>query len=202
MAIGRWKSVCINVTDLDEAFDFWTEVLGWTTSRKNWHGWLGYIVDPESDNYMILNDTTTAPVELTPPSHTEANRAHIDIWPNNGMDNAIADIIAIGGTLKKPPGLYPRQRHRRDPVQGEPGVEGAPVVVAGACPAIGKAHPRRRRLHPIAEVGRIQVTRPDRDPDSRTSRIQKEHLGESADEVAAVLVRLQRLEARPDLETV
>ena len=108
MAIGRWKSVCINVTDLDEAYDFWTEVLGWTTSRRNWHGWLGYIVDPESDNYMILNDTTTAPVELTPPSHTEANRAHIDIWPNNGMDNAIADIIAIGGTLKKPPGLYPR----------------------------------------------------------------------------------------------
>lgn len=108
MAIGRWKSVCINVTNLEEGFDFWTEVLGWTTSRTNWHGWLGYLVDPDSDNYMILNDTTTAPVELTPPSHHETNRVHIDIWPNNGMDQAIADIIALGGTLKKPPSLYPR----------------------------------------------------------------------------------------------
>ncbi len=108
MAIGRWKSVCINVTDLDKGFDFWSEVLGWTTTREDWHGWLGYLTDPGSENYMILNDTTRAPVALTPPSRDEANRVHIDIWPNNGMDNAIRDILAIGGTLKKPPSLYPR----------------------------------------------------------------------------------------------
>lgn len=108
MAIGRWKSVCINVTDLDQGFDFWSEVLGWTTTRKSWHGWLGYLSDPESDNYMILNDTTKAPVKLNPPTHDETNRVHIDIWPNDGMDNAIRDIIALGGRVKKPPSLYPR----------------------------------------------------------------------------------------------
>lgn len=116
MAIGRWKSVCINVSDLDRGFDFWSEVLGWTTTRNNWHGWLGYLSDPDSDNFMILNDTTKAPVKLTPPTHEETNRVHIDIWPNNGMDNAISDIIAIGGTLKKPPSLYPRP----GTVDGEP----------------------------------------------------------------------------------
>ena len=108
MAIGRWKSVCLNVTDLDTGFDFWSEVLGWTTTRNNWHGWLGYITDPESDNYMILNNTTTAPVALSAPTCHEANRVHIDIYPNDGMDNAIRDIEAIGGTLKKAPSLYPR----------------------------------------------------------------------------------------------
>ena len=83
MAIGRWKSVCINVTDLETAYTFWSEVLGWEIVRDaEWHGWLGYLDDPDSDNYMILNNTTTAPVALTPPSHHEANRAHIDIYPN------------------------------------------------------------------------------------------------------------------------
>ena len=108
MAIGRWKSVCINVTDLEQGFDFWSEVLGWTTNRKSWHGWLGYLSDPETDNYMILNDATKAPVKLNPPTHDETNRVHIDIWPNDGMDNAIRDIIALGGRVKKPPSLYPR----------------------------------------------------------------------------------------------
>ena len=108
MAIGRWKSIGINVTDLDRGFDFWSEVLGWTTTRKDWHGWLGYLSDPASDNFMILNVTTEAPVRLTAPSRHEANRVHIDIWPNDGMDNAIADILAIGGHLRKPPSLYPR----------------------------------------------------------------------------------------------
>lgn len=108
MAIGRWKSICINVTDLERGFDFWSEVLGWTTTRRSWHGWLGYLRDPDSDNYMILNDTTAAPVALNLPTPDEANRVHIDIWPNDGMDNAIRDIVAIGGRVKKPPSLYPR----------------------------------------------------------------------------------------------
>lgn len=107
MAIGRWKSICMNVTDLDQGSAFWSEVLGWTPAGR-WHDWLGYLEDPDSDNYMILNDVVKAPLALTPPTHTEANRVHIDIWPNDGMDNAIRDIVALGGTVKKPPSLYPR----------------------------------------------------------------------------------------------
>lgn len=108
MSIGRWKSVGVNVTDLEQGAAFWSEVLGWKKAGEPWHGWLGYITDPESDNYMILVQTTTAPVATTAPSHHEANRMHIDIWPNEGMDKAIEDIVALGGTLKKAPSLYPR----------------------------------------------------------------------------------------------
>lgn len=108
MAIGRWKSICMNVTDLDQGLEFWSQVLGWTRVDRYWHDWLGYLTDPDSDGHMILNETTAAPVRLTAPDRHEANRVHIDIWPNDGMDNAIADILAIGGHLKKPPCLYPR----------------------------------------------------------------------------------------------
>lgn len=108
MAIGRWKSVGLNVTDLQQGLSFWSQVLGWTTTGRDWHGWLGYLSDPASDNFMILNVTTKAPVKLSAPSRHETNRVHIDIWPNDGMDTAIGDILAIGGSLRKPPSLYPR----------------------------------------------------------------------------------------------
>ncbi len=107
MAIGRWKSICINVTDLDQGLDFWSEVLGWEPTGR-WHGWLGYLRDPDSSNFMILNDVTKAPVNLNPPTHNEANRVHIDIWPIDGMDNAVQAIVALGGRVKKSPSLYPR----------------------------------------------------------------------------------------------
>ena len=32
---------------------------------------------------------------------------HIDITPNNGIDQAITEIVELGGTLKKDPSLYP-----------------------------------------------------------------------------------------------
>ena len=108
MSIGRWKSVGLNVTDIDEGVIFWSQVLGWEETHPRWHGWLGYLHDPDSDNYMILVNTTTAPVESNPPTHDETNRVHIDIYPNDGVDKAVEDIIALGGTLKKPPNLYPR----------------------------------------------------------------------------------------------
>jgi catechol 2,3-dioxygenase-like lactoylglutathione lyase family enzyme len=115
VAIGRFKSIGINVTDLEQAYAFWSEVLGWEPVRKaEWHGWLGYLDDPDSDNYLILNVTTNAPVALNPPTHHEANRVHIDIYPNEEMDKAIEDIIALGGTLKKPPSLYPRPGSQGD----------------------------------------------------------------------------------------
>ena len=33
---------------------------------------------------------------------------HIDITPTHGVDAAIPEILALGGTLKKAPSLYPR----------------------------------------------------------------------------------------------
>ena len=37
----------------------------------------------------------------------EANRSHVDIWVHD-LDRGIAEIEAIGGTLKLPPSIYPR----------------------------------------------------------------------------------------------
>ena len=117
MSIGRWKSVGVNVTDLEQGAAFWSAVLGWEKAGE-WHGWLGYIADPASENYMILVQTTTAPVATTAPSHHEANRMHIDIWPNEGVDQAVADIVAIGGALKTAPSQYPRPgTHGDEPPQ-------------------------------------------------------------------------------------
>jgi catechol 2,3-dioxygenase-like lactoylglutathione lyase family enzyme len=115
MAIGRYKSIAINVTDLEQAYAFWSEVLGWEPLREaEWHGWLGYLDDPDSENYLILIDTSNAPVETSGPAHESTNRMHIDIYPNEGMERAIEDICALGGTLKKPPSLYPRPGSRGD----------------------------------------------------------------------------------------
>ena len=36
------------------------------------------------------------------------NRAHIDVTPNNGIDDAISQILSLGGSVEKPPSLYPR----------------------------------------------------------------------------------------------
>ena len=39
---------------------------------------------------------------------------HVDITPEDGVDKAIEQIVQIGGTVKKPPSLYPRPRSRGD----------------------------------------------------------------------------------------
>ena len=36
------------------------------------------------------------------------NRVHIDLTPNEGIDCAIEQIVALGGSVKKAPSLYPR----------------------------------------------------------------------------------------------
>ncbi|MGH8948979.1 MAG: VOC family protein, partial [Acidimicrobiia bacterium] len=42
------------------------------------------------------------------PKGDAANRVHIDLTPNEGMDRAIEQIVALGGSVKKAPSLYPR----------------------------------------------------------------------------------------------
>lgn len=36
------------------------------------------------------------------------NRVHIDLTPLEGIDRAIEEIVRLGGSVKKPPSLYPR----------------------------------------------------------------------------------------------
>ena len=111
MAIGSLRCVVINVTDLKVAYQFWSAVTGLEIigSEEGWHDWLGYLgtTDPWKHE-IILQRTDTAPVEVGQPSRRTTNAVHIDITPSNGVDRAIEDILALGGSVKKPASLYPR----------------------------------------------------------------------------------------------
>ena len=117
MGIGELRCVVINVTDLTVAYRFWSAVTGLEIigSPDGWHGWLGYLgtKDPRKHE-IILQRTDNAPVEVAAPSHDTTNAVHIDITPTNGIDSAIEEIVALGGSVKKPPSLYPRPGSHKD----------------------------------------------------------------------------------------
>ena len=111
MSIGRLRCSVINVTDLDVAYEFWSQVTGLQIigPPDGWHGWLGYLgaTDPWKHE-IILQKVTDAPVDAGTPSHDTTNPVHLDITPTSGIDAAIEQIVALGGSVKKPPSLYPR----------------------------------------------------------------------------------------------
>lgn len=111
MGIGKLRCVVINVTDLDVAHEFWSKVTGLEIigTPDGWHDWLGYLgtKDPWKHE-IILQKVTNAPVEAGSPSHDRTNPVHIDVTPTDGIDMAIEQIVALGGSVKKAPSLYPR----------------------------------------------------------------------------------------------
>ncbi len=57
---------------------------------------------------MILIQSDAAPIQTEAPTHHRTNPVHVDITPNDGVDAAIEQILELGGSVKKPPSLYPR----------------------------------------------------------------------------------------------
>ena len=111
MGIGSLRCVVINVTDLEMAYKFWSEVTGLEVigPPDGWHGWLGYLGTSNPWKHeIILQKTTGAPVEAGAPTRTATNPMHIDITPDTNIDDAINNIVELGGTVKKLPSLYPR----------------------------------------------------------------------------------------------
>ena len=117
MGVGTLRCVVINVTDLPLAYKFWGAVTGLEVigSETGWHDWLGYLgtKDPWKHE-IILQRVDNSPLEIQAPTAERPNQVHIDITPNNGIDRAIEEIIELGGSVKKPPSLYPRPRSRGD----------------------------------------------------------------------------------------
>jgi catechol 2,3-dioxygenase-like lactoylglutathione lyase family enzyme len=111
MGVGTLRCVVINVTDLPLAYRFWGAVTGLEVigSESGWHGWLGYLGtrDPWKHE-IILQRVDTSPLGIQAPDPDKPNQVHIDITPNHGVDRAIEAILELGGTVKKPPSLYPR----------------------------------------------------------------------------------------------
>lgn len=117
MGIGTLRCVVINVTDLPLAYRFWSEVTGLEIigSEDGWHDWLGYLGTKEPWKHeIILQRVDNSPLDIESPTFDRPNRVHIDITPNAGVDEAIGRIVAVGGSVKKPPSLYPRPRSRGD----------------------------------------------------------------------------------------
>lgn len=104
MAIGELRCVVINVTDLERAYEFWSEVTGLDVigSEDGWHGRFGYLGTKDPWNHEIILQVVDSR------NDEETNRVHVDITPGNGIDDAIERIVAIGGSVKKSPSLYPR----------------------------------------------------------------------------------------------
>ena len=111
MSIGTWRCAVVNVTDFDVGYRFWSAITGFEVlgPEHGYHGWLGYLGTTNPPKHeLILIRTDTAPIHTEPPSHHNTNCVHIDITPTGGIDNAIPRIIELGGSIKKPPSLYPR----------------------------------------------------------------------------------------------
>ncbi|MEX0863327.1 MAG: VOC family protein [Acidimicrobiia bacterium] len=104
MGIATYRCTVLDVGDLTVAYKFWSEVTGLEIigSPGGWHGRFGYLGRKEPWKHEFILQVVDAR------RGESANRVHIDLTPNEGMDRAIEDIIALGGLVKKPPTLYPR----------------------------------------------------------------------------------------------
>jgi catechol 2,3-dioxygenase-like lactoylglutathione lyase family enzyme len=112
MSIGSFRCVVINVTDLQKAYEFWSQVTGYEVIGRHpegWHGRFGYLGRSNPRKHEIILQVVDSP------KGEEANRVHIDITPTDGVDRAIKQIVAFGGSVKKPPSLYPRPGSYGDP---------------------------------------------------------------------------------------
>ncbi len=111
MGVGTMRCVVINVTDLPLAYKFWGEVTGLEVigSETGWYDWLGYLGTKNPwKQEIILQRIDNSPLEIQAPAADKPNQVHIDITPDNGVDQAIEEIIELGGSVKKAPSLYPR----------------------------------------------------------------------------------------------
>ena len=101
MGIGQLRCSVVDVDDLEIAEAFWSEVTGMPVIPSVFPGRYSYLGDPDPWRHrMILHLVKTR-------KGPEANRAHVDIWVRD-VDAAITQIEVIGGSLKRPPTLYPR----------------------------------------------------------------------------------------------
>ena len=100
MGVGTLRCVVINVTDLQLAYKFWGAVTGLEVigSETGWNDWLGYLgtKDPRKHE-IILQRVDTSPLEIQAPNPDLPNQVHIDITPNAGIDQAVKDIVELGG---------------------------------------------------------------------------------------------------------
>ena len=178
MSIGTMRCVAINVTDFAVGYEFWSAVTGYQIlgPEHGWHGWLGFLGTTEPRKHeMILINTGAAPIQVEEPTHHQTNRFHIDITPNDGVDAAIERILELGGSVKKPPSLYPRPGPMRTMHRSSTGRScrtRSATVLSGPRPhrgTVGGGHATlpavERPPTTIFALPQAQTARPDNDTD-------------------------------------
>jgi len=109
MGIGQIRCSVIDVNDLAVAEAFWSEVTGLPVIPSVYPGRYAYLGQADPWRHaLILHLVST-------PKGPEPNRSHVDIWVRD-VDTAVRQIEGIGGTVKKPPSIYPRPHS----YEGEP----------------------------------------------------------------------------------
>ena len=102
MGIGTLRCHVIDVDDLAQGEEFWSELTGLPVIGSNWTGRFSYLGDPDTKKHEIILQL------VSEPKGARANRAHVDLTPEGGIDTAIERIEALGGSVKKEPSIYPR----------------------------------------------------------------------------------------------
>ena len=105
VGIGTYRATVIDVNDLARGYAFWSAVTGLEvigSDPAGWHGRFGYLGRKDPRKHEIILQVVDGSKGELP------NRAHIDLTPNTGIDDAITKILELGGSVKKPPSLYPR----------------------------------------------------------------------------------------------
>jgi predicted enzyme related to lactoylglutathione lyase len=101
VGIGKLTCHVFHVTDLEVGQRFWAEVTGIQPIPTVFPGRSAYLgqADPWRHEVILW--------KVDEPKGTETNRSHVDIWVHD-VDVAIEQIVDIGGSLKRPPTIYPR----------------------------------------------------------------------------------------------
>lgn len=100
MGIGRLQCQVIDVNDLDVAEAFWSEVTGLPVIPSVFPGRYSYLGHPDPWKHELILHLVSRV------KGSETNRSHVDIWVRD-VSKANRQIVAIGGTLKRPPVIYP-----------------------------------------------------------------------------------------------
>lgn len=104
MSIGTLRCAVINVTDMDLGYRFWSAVTGLEIigGAEPWHGRFGFLGTRNPRKHEIILQL------VADPKGPEVNRVHVDITPARSIDEAIPQIVELGGSVRKAPSLYPR----------------------------------------------------------------------------------------------
>lgn len=101
MGVGKLRCHVIDVDDLDVAERFWSELTGLPVISSHYTGRFSYLGQLNPWRHELILQLVKDRKGDTP------NRSHVDIGVPD-IDTAIEQVLAIGGTVKRTPSIYPR----------------------------------------------------------------------------------------------